>query len=962
MRFPLLLASLLATAFFQSGTNAQTAGVCSILSTYQTLNLFADPAEKLVVQTALGLFAADAHTVANQAIIYSSTVDDASLVAGALTTPSIAAFVKNNAVDVSNITGKWEAWKIVCVATSGVSPKLLVVGADPRGAAYALLEVSRLIGVSPWVWWADVNPDPLTSFTLPIGYNRSGSPSVQYRGIFLNDEDWGLRPWAATTYETGGGSGRIGSQTYERIFELLLRLRANSIWPAMHSGTVAFYTIPGVKEASDKFGIVVGTSHAEPLMRNPAAEWMVAERGAFNWITNKANVTTFWKQRLDQVRGSDILTTMGMRGQDDSPMQGVSTTAQKLSALTDVFNTQRALLAQYYPDTQPQQIFVPYKEVLDVYNAGLRVPDNITLVWCDDNYGYMTRLSNTTEQARIGGSGVYYHISYWGRPHDYLWIASTQPALIYYQMRRAFNYKAKKVWIVNVGDIKPAEYLMEFYLDLAWDINNVNPTTVQQHLVKWATREFGRLGTAVANVMQQYYALATPRKPEHMGWNQCETPTASQTSPTDTEFNPFSFGDEMAKRINAYAALQAAVAQLATVVAANRQDAFYQLVQYPVNGAALINKKLLYAQKARLLAKSSLTAANDYATLSTAAYNDVKTNTNKYNTGIMQGKWNHIISSAPRNLLVFQAATLPAAVAARSGTTTLWAEYDDKPLPVGTRWAPPIFIREVDNDAFVSVFTDGQAVTWSVQKAPSWLLIELIDTAVPSEKRLRFSVKWSLITNDTNASLTLVVNNLSWPVIFTVKTFNVAASGHQWNTLVAIDGSSYTSSSGTEVFPGLGHSGSAVVLTSATTSFAEYTMYTTATGAANITTYVQPNQPMSYNGDIRISVAVDGGTAKTLSFSTPFRSEDWKLWVLRNQTPLKFTYTFTTAGIHKVRVKALDDGIILDQLLVDFSKTPRNFYIVPSKGAAAQVVPQPLPNVTAAESFNVAAIGTMPKF
>ncbi|KAJ3136249.1 hypothetical protein HDU90_003299 [Geranomyces variabilis] len=925
------------------------AAQCPLIDLSRTITLSADAVEKPVVKTALGLLATDIGLVTNHtqqvavSINRGAQASGVNVLAGVLTTPAIVAAVSANTVATADIAGQWEAFRIVCVANTNAS-FVLVVGSDARGVAYGILELSRMIGVGPWSWWADVVPDAIgqSSFTLPRGYNTSAKPSVQYRGVFLNDEDWGLRTWSSQTFEPGASvsSGQIGPNTYSRIFELLLRLRANTIWPAMHSGTLPFYATNGTRQAADTYGIVVGTSHAEPMLTNPAAEWNSTLRGSYNWFTNKAGVVQFWKERLELVRStgsSDVLITMGMRGQGDSPLAGVSAgSAAAVAALADIIATQRQLLAQYYPVTQPQQIFVPYKEVLNVYDGGLKVPDNVTLVWCDDNFSYMTRLSNSTEQARSGGGGAYFHVSYWGQPHDYLWLASTHPSLIYYQMRRALQFNTKKFWIVNVGDIKPAEYLSELYLDLAWNVSSITPTTISAHLQSWAAREFGTaLAQRIAGVMSSYYTLAASRKPEHMGWSQTET-TTGNTPVNDTDFNPFAFGDEISVRLDAYSALQAAVSGIKSSVPTAKADAFYQLVEYPVTSAAQMNKKLLYAQKARLLAGYAISAANDYAALSSAAYDAIAAATAWYNTNMAGGKWNRMMTAKPRSLPVFGAPTLPTPVAT-SPKTILWAEYDTAPLANGTRIAPPIFIREANRDFFISIFTNNtSAVAWSTDTAFSWLSIVLYDTDVATEKKLRFSVAWGVVTKDINASCVLTVNGGKYPMVFTVKSFAALAPvattrGYQVNTHVALDAANYTNAvgAGIQIMPGLGHSGAAVILPATTTgTYLEYNIYTTTTGPANITTYVLPNQPLAKT--LRFSIAVDGGTPAVLSLATGYRSEDWKQWVLRGQTPLTTAWTFAAAGVHKIRVVALDEGVVVDQIMVDF-KVGRRFYLVPTR-------------------------------
>ncbi|MDE5998009.1 MAG: glycosyl hydrolase 115 family protein, partial [Muribaculaceae bacterium] len=313
-----------------------------------------------------------------------------------------------------------------------------VVGANGRGTAYGLLELSRMAGVSPWIWWGDVVPAKKGILTIDDNFSDMMGASVELRGIFINDEDWSLRPWSHLNFEPSDKT-EIGAKTYRKIFELLLRLRANTLWPAMHEGTTAFFLVDGAKEQADSCGIVIGTSHCEPMLRNNVGEWDTSKRGRFNYKTNREEVIRYWKERLQEVKNSKggNIFTIGMRGIHDSSMEGYKTTEEKFEGLQQVINDQQNLLKENVGDpSQQDQIFVPYKEVLELYEMGLDVPDYVTLMWCDDNHGYLTRLSDGKEQKRAGGGGVYYHLSYWGQPHDYLWLTTTHPGLIWHQMRQ----------------------------------------------------------------------------------------------------------------------------------------------------------------------------------------------------------------------------------------------------------------------------------------------------------------------------------------------------------------------------------------------------------------------------------------------------------------------------------------------------------------------------------------------
>jgi len=501
------------------------------------------------------------------------------------------------------------------------------------------------------------------------------SPSVKYRGIFLNDEDWSLQPWSWKTFEPGNPTGRIGARTYKEIFKLLLRLRANAIWPGMHGITTPFYLVPGAKEAADSCGITIGTSHCEPLMRNNVGEWKVKERGAYNYITNRNSVQAYWTERLKEVNRYENMYTIGMRGIHDGHMEGVKTMKEKVNALQQVINDQRSLLSQYVNRdvTKIPQVFVPYKEVLDIMENGLEVPEDITLMWCDDNYGYMTRLSDEMQQKRSGGSGVYYHLSYWGRPHDYMWLCTTQPGLIYNEMKQAYDHNAREVWIVNVHDLKPAAYDLELFLDMAWDINSVSGTTLNNHLEAWLCREFGsQAGKKLLPAMLEYYRLCGIRKPEHMGWTQVELSNRKvhprgRSQVINTEFSLTEFGGELDRYLESYEKVKTTVTEAEKLVTPDRKDAFYSHIKYQVFGASAMATKMLEAQRARSYSMGQCDEAlwkrKDAMLTACAksqnAYQEIRRLTDYYNNKMADGKWKHSMCHDPRDLYVFYPPILP---------------------------------------------------------------------------------------------------------------------------------------------------------------------------------------------------------------------------------------------------------------------------------------------------------------
>ena len=548
--------------------------------------------------------------------------------------------------------------------------KIVIEGNNGRGMAYGLLELPRMAGVSPWVWWGDVVPEKKTRLTVDENFVTEQSPSVAYRGIFLNDEDWSLRPWSYLNYEPSD-FGHIGPKTYKRIFQLLLRLRANAIWPGMHTGTTAFFKIPGAKAMADSCGIVIGTSHCEPLLRNNVDEWDVKQRGAFNYKTNREQVQQYWIERLQEVRKSrDNMFTIGMRGIHDGSMEGYKTTQEKFDGLQQVIDDQQELLRKYIGAPEKQmQVFVPYKEVLQLYEKGLRVPDYVTLMWCDDNYGYMTRLSNAEEQQRQGGGGVYYHLSYWGRPHDYLWLTTTQPGLIYNEMRQAYDHNVRRLWIVNVHDPKVAGYDLELFLDMAWNIDCVSGETLNDHYQAWLCREFSQeVGKRLFPVMHEFYRLCGMRRPEFMGWNQVEVDKKLY----DRGFSQVRNSDWTQEQCDwfegRFAALDAKVEEIGQSLRPELADAYFAAIKYPVQAAAAHVEKMLEAQRARKHATGSTLKdmfANDdkmraAVTRSQAAYERIHKLTSYYNNEMAGGKWKYIMHDHPRDLPVFWAPLVPS--------------------------------------------------------------------------------------------------------------------------------------------------------------------------------------------------------------------------------------------------------------------------------------------------------------
>src|SRR5215469_404510 len=390
--------------------------------------------------------------------------------------PLIDDLVKAKKLDVSGIAGKWESavTTIVERPMPGVKRALVIAGADKRGTIYGIYDLSEQIGVSPWYWWADVRVPHADALYVMPGRVVQPVPAVKYRGIFFNDEAPCLSGW--TTEKFGG----MNHEFYTKVFELLLRLKANFLWPAMWNNAFAADD-PENPKLADEYGIVLGTSHEEPMMR-AEKEWRRGNHGAWDYTTNQKEIDDFWRAGMERDKNYEEVVTLGMRGENDTPMSADANT----QLLEKIVADQRKILSETVnPDvTKVPQVWALYKEVQGYYEKGMRVPDDVTLLWSDDNWGDLRRLPTAEERKRKGRAGIYYHFDYVGGPRSYKWLNTIPITKVQEQMNLAYQYDARRIWIVNVGDLKPLEFPTEFFLSMAWNPERWS----QEHL-----QEFTRL-------------------------------------------------------------------------------------------------------------------------------------------------------------------------------------------------------------------------------------------------------------------------------------------------------------------------------------------------------------------------------------------------------------------------------------------------------------------------------------
>ncbi|MNQ07638.1 hypothetical protein D3C85_204200 [compost metagenome] len=527
---------------------------------------------------------------------------------------------KEGKIDKNELKGKWEKFttQIVENPFKGIKKALVIAGSDKRGTIYGIYDLSNQIGVSSWYYWADVPVKKQSELHVLPGIHSQGEPKVKYRGIFINDEAPALTGWA---FEKFGG---FNSKFYDKVFELILRMKGNYLWPAMW-GRMFYIEDPQNAVLADEYGIVMGTSHHEPLTR-AHAEWGKSN-GKWDFNSNSEALTAFWKDGIKRMGNKETLVTIGMRGDGDEPM----TEGTAIDLLENIVKTQRNIISEVTkkPAEETPQMWALYKEVQDYYDKGMTVPDDVTLLLCDDNWGNIRKLPELNAKPRKGGYGIYYHYDYVGGPRNYKWINTNQIERVWEQMDLAYQYGVDKIWIVNVGDIKPMEFPIEFFLDMAWNPEKFNAENLQDYYVNWAKENFGNQFTEeIAEILKLYTKYNARRKPELL---DAKTYSITNYNEADQVVADYQKLVEKANLIN-------------EKLKPEYKDAFYQLVLFPVLASANLNEMYVATAKNHLYAEQGNAMANAYAEKVKALFEKDSLLTNYYHTKLANGKWNHMMS------------------------------------------------------------------------------------------------------------------------------------------------------------------------------------------------------------------------------------------------------------------------------------------------------------------------------
>jgi hypothetical protein len=835
--------------------------------------------------------------------------------------------------DTAAIAGKWESFLIQAVQKPlpGVARALIIAGSDKRGAIYGVYDLSEQIGVSPWYWWADVPVTHKDALFVKPGRFIQGEPAIKYRGIFLNDEAPALSGW---TREKFGG---FNHDFYVKVFELLLRLKGNYLWPAMW-GSAFNEDDPLNPKLADEYGIVMGTSHHEPMLR-AQQEWKRHGKGPWNYATNPDVLRAFWDQGIERNKAYESIVTLGMRGDGDMPMDANGGMEGNKALLERIVADQRAIIAQRMgPDiSKVPQDWALYKEVQDYYDAGMRVPDDVTLLWCDDNWGNLRRLPTAEERKRSGGAGIYYHFDYVGGPRNYKWLNTNPIAKVWEQMNLAYAYDARRIWIVNVGDLKPMEFPIEYFLSLAWNPQRWPHDKIAEFGRLWAEREFGPAYAAdIADIVSKYTKYSGRRKPELL-----EPGT----------FSLENYGEAEAVLCD-WQALTARAEQIYRRLPDNAKDAFFELVLFPTRACAQVNELYIAAAKNRLYASQGRASANDYAARVRELFQADADWSATYNHTLANGKWDHMMDQThigytgwqePRVNAMPEVTEIQVGDAAKMGVTPALLQFDAFNRP----------------RRYVEVFNRGRSpFDFTATASAAWILLDKPHGTVMKDGGVWVTVDWGkapwgraegfVRIAGAGADLVTVKVTLFRPREVTRDNLRgfVEADGY-----VSMEAAHYTKKTDAgavrwEEIADYGRTLSAMTILPCTAASAtplrdspslEYRMYLFDPGAVQVRTMIAPTLNFVPGRGLRFAVAFDDQPPQIVDALAHNSPRDWEESVKDSVRTVTSSHTLAGSGYHVWRYWMVDPGVVLEKIVVDLGGAKASYLGPPESFRAPHI-------------------------
>jgi hypothetical protein len=827
--------------------------------------------------------------------------------------------ISQKKLNVSSIEGKWEAHitQVVDNPLPGVRQALIIVGSDKRGTIYGIYDLSAQIGVSPWYWWADVPVKTQKNLYIIPGKYTDGEPAVKYRGIFINDEAPSFSGW---TKEKFGGVNHL---VYTKMFELILRLKGNYLWPAMWNN--AFNDDDKLDPVlADEYGIVMGTSHHEPMDR-AQQEWKRYGSGPWNYETNGDTLRSFWRKGIENMGNKETLVTIGMRGDGDKPM----TEGSNIALLEKIVADQRSIIADvtHKDASQTPQMWALYKEVQDYYDKGMRVPDDVTLLLCDDNWGNNRKLPKLNEPARKGGYGIYYHFDYVGDPRNYKWLNTNPISKTWEQMHLAYEYNARQVWVVNVGDLKPMEFPISFFLDYAWSSNKWPASRLDEYTKQWAAQQFGsKYADEIASILTAYTKYNGRRKPEQLDQN-----TYSLTNYREFE-----------TVVNDYNKLRDKAQALYKTIPLQYKDAYYQLVLHPVEACANLNELYYDAAKNKLYAAQGRSATNMMAADVNELFKKDSAISHYYNKIMANGKWDHMMDQTHIGYTYWQeprfdktpkvsTIDLPASAqmgVAVEGSELWWPQEQSKAILPG--FYPGC------GGHYIEIFNRGQgSFNFTAKSTSPYITIEPKNGNITTQQRIWVIVNWAkvpkgikyapiTITGSDNSKVTInVVINNELPLNNTGFNEN--------NGYVSIEAAHYTKAINStdvkwQIIPNYGRTLSGVMPSPVTAKrqtpagnspHLEYDVSMIDTGWVNVKAYVSPTLDFTNSGGLHYAVSIDDQTPQIVNINADESTKAWGKDVSDNIKMFESKFHITGRGKHILKYWMVDPAVVLQKIVIN---------------------------------------------
>ena len=896
-------------------------GGFAIVHAHAAAAVYVDPADFPGVARAAGALSADIARVTGltppRTLVAGGTI-----IAGTIGRSAIIdRLIREHRIDVAGVEGKWESFLIQVVPhpQAGIDSALVIAGSDKRGTIYGIYDLSEQIGVSPWYFWADVPAVHRDALFVRPGRYTEGEPAVRYRGIFLNDEAPALTGWVKATY------GNYNHEFYEKVFELLLRLKANYLWPAMWDN--AFNEDDSLNpKLADEYGIVMGTSHHEPMLR-AQQEWKRHGSGPWDYSRNADFLREFWREGARRNKSYESIITLGMRGDGDMPMSREANTA----LLERIVADQRRIIAEEVNSdvTKVPQDWALYKEVQEYYEKGMRVADDVTLLWCDDNWGNIRRLPTAEERKRSGGAGIYYHFDYVGGPRNYKWIDTNPIPKVWEQMHLALEYGATRIWIVNVGDLKPMEFPTEFFLNLARDPGRWPKERLGEFTELWAKREFGaEHAPEIADLVAKTLKYNGRRKPELL-----EPGTYSLTDYQEAD-----------RAVADYDAVVSKAEAIGRTLPAEARDAFFELVVHPAKANAIVTAMYVAAARNRLYAAQGRASANDMAAQVRRLFQADAHLTDYFNHTLAGGKWNHMMDQThigythwqepPQNkmpavteIVLPQAASMGIAV---EGSSAAW--------PGG---AAPAALPEFDRfnrpRHYIDVFNQGSAsFEFTATSNAPWIVLSAAHGLVEKETRLWVSVDWGKVPAGSAKGTVTIEGTGATPVVIAVDAFNPQEPARiegfvEASAYVSIEAEHYSGNIGAgpvswQRIPDYGRTLSAMsvfpvtaesVLPPAGSPHLEYRMYLFDSRPFEIEAILSPTLNFVPGRGLRYAISFDDEQPQTVDALEHNTQSDWETSVKDSARVVSSAHAALAPGYHTLKFWMVDPGVVLEKLVVD---------------------------------------------